>query len=104
MTRSRSTRVVQALWQSEPQWLRKAVAQATGMSVGRGGSGSKKGHCKRLVHQTGIFTHPTVSKHTCRHLFGRLEACFQYHELDSLLESIKETLNQASQGLCTQSL
>ena len=52
----------------------------------------------------GIFTHPTVSRHTCRHLFGRLEACFQYHELDSLLESIKETLNQASQGLCTQSL
>lgn len=48
----------------------------------------------------GIFTHPTVSKHTCRHLFGRLEACFQYHELDSLLER----LNQASQGLCTQSL
>jgi hypothetical protein len=29
---------------------------------------------------------------------------FEYHKVESLLESPKETLNQTCQGLCTQSL
>ena len=54
----------------------------------------------------GIFTHPTVSRHTCRHLFGRLEACFQLHELrelESLLNRTKGNKGTLNQGLCTQS-
>jgi len=51
MSRCQSTLIVQAPWQSEPQWLRKAVAQATAISAGIGGSGSMKGHCKRLMRQ-----------------------------------------------------